>query len=286
MKTAANEPTSTRRVRRLLPAILAAGLIGVFYGVSPVTTTMSVASPTSEAGEHEQTGDLSRFDHSSSYHSRMPCLLCHRRDTNSGRIGFPGKDAHSPCAGCHAPQFADSTSPICTICHTDARTGAMKRFPPLRSFATRFEHTRHARVNCSVCHTPSRRGVALSIPSDGSAHDTCFKCHTSSSPNSFASCGTCHVEGRPNWTSESSRAYRINFSHSRHVQGARLSCAVCHTVRPGPRGRQVSSPAPAMHFARGGGASSCYACHNGTRAFGAEDFANCKRCHQGNRFRF
>jgi c(7)-type cytochrome triheme protein len=40
-----------------------------------------------------------------------------------------------------------------------------------------------------------------------------------------------------------------------------------------------------MHFAPAR-VASCGACHNGTRAFGANDFANCKRCHIGNKFSF
>jgi hypothetical protein len=61
---------------------------------------------------------------------------------------------------------------------------------------------------------------------------------------------------------------------------------VCHTVRAGGRrGAQVSSPLAAMHFARPG-VASCAACHNNRRAFGGDDFSDCKQCHNGNRFGF
>jgi hypothetical protein len=33
-------------------------------------------------------------------------------------------------------------------------------------------------------------------------------------------------------------------------------------------------------------AQSCMTCHNDRRAFGTENFANCKRCHEGTTFRF
>jgi c(7)-type cytochrome triheme protein len=228
-----------------------------------------------------QEKDYSRFTHTNPYHSRMPCLLCHRRDGNSPRISFPGHAGHTPCIGCHALQFSDNSSPICTICHT--ATG-MKRFPGLRSFGRKFDHDRHTRVSCSVCHKPSQRGVALSIPSGVNAHATCFTCHSSSAPSSMSSCNVCHQIGRLVRTPETAAAYRVNFSHARHEREG-LNCASCHSVRSGGTGRQVTKPLASMHFAPDR-AASCAACHNGTRAFGANDFANCKRCHIGNSFKF
>jgi c(7)-type cytochrome triheme protein len=230
-----------------------------------------------------QTKDYSRFTHSNQFHSRLPCLLCHTRSTNSASIGFPGKSGHLPCAGCHALQFSDNTSPICTICHTS--TG-MKRFPSLRSFGFRFDHAKHTRANCATCHRAEGRGIAKSIPAGRSAHTVCFQCHTASSSNSMASCGTCHVPGRlvrtPEWTS----AFRKNFSHAKHTVGKSLNCATCHTVRAGfGRGKQVSAPLASMHFASAG-RQSCASCHNGKRAFGPDDFSNCKRCHNPKTFRF
>lgn len=232
-----------------------------------------------------QDKDYSRFTHSNQYHARMPCLLCHRRDTNASRMSFPGKQGHTPCIGCHQLQFSDNSSPICTICHTDPGSGAMKRFPGLRSFGRKFDHSRHRGVSCSVCHKASQRGVALSIPSGANAHTTCFSCHSANKSFSMSSCNVCHQPGRLVRTSESARAFRMSFSHARH-SSAGLNCANCHTVRPGSApGRQVASPAASMHFPPTRTAS-CGACHNGTRAFGANDFANCKRCHVGNSFRF
>ena len=240
----------------------------------------------SERIDPPQTTDYSRFRHGNQYHSRLPCLVCHRRDDNSARIRFPGKTNHLPCAGCHGLQFSDSSSPICTICHTNAQTGAMKGFPGLRSFGAKFNHSRHARVNCVTCHTPAARGVARNIPSGRSAHVTCFQCHTAKSSNAMASCSTCHQPGRLVRVSESAKAFRLNFSHARHSANRDLSCSSCHTVRAGAsRGRQVSAPVASMHFAPSH-SQSCASCHDGNRAFGADNFANCKRCHQGNVFRF
>jgi c(7)-type cytochrome triheme protein len=254
--------------------------------ITKVVTASGVADPLEfESTDPNQPADYSKFRHGNQYHSRLPCLVCHVRNDNSTRIGFPGRNNHLPCAGCHALQFSDPASPICSICHTNSQTGAMKGFPGLQSFGATFNHSRHARVNCATCHTTAARGVARDIPSGSSAHRTCFQCHTANSSNAMASCSTCHPSGRLVRVSEFPRAFRMNFSHARH-SGADLSCRSCHTVRAGTaRGRQVSAPLASMHFAPAQ-AQSCATCHNGKRAFGADDFANCKRCHLGNKFPF
>ena len=59
-----------------------------------------------------------------------------------------------------------------------------------------------------------------------------------------------------------------------------------HQVRAGaPQTRQVASPQPTQHFGTGR-AQNCMTCHNNRRAFGGDDFADCKRCHKGQTFRF
>jgi c(7)-type cytochrome triheme protein len=232
-------------------------------------------SPVSNAQEK----DYSKFQHANPMHNRLPCLVCHRRDDNSPTPKFPG---HSPCAGCHTQQFTDNTHPICTICHT---TTSVKRFPPLRSFNARFDHAKHLRqTNCATCHKATRGGVAFSIPAGAGAHNSCFQCHTGSSSNTMASCGTCHQPGRLSRTSEWAQAYTTSFAHSKHLQT--MNCASCHTVRAGAgRGKQVTSPLTSMHFAPRG-AASCASCHNNKRAFGGEDFSDCRRCHRGTSFKF
>ena len=269
--------------------ILIAGFL--LFGFAWIAGLSSADVPTAAAAIEPLAGpaepqekDYSHFTHTNALHARLPCLLCHRRDSNSPRISFPGKSGHLPCAGCHAAQFSDNTSPICTICHT--ATG-MKRFPGLKSFGFRFDHSRHTRVNCAVCHkTEGRGGVARSIPSGPSAHLTCFQCHTSRSPGTMSSCSTCHQPGRLVRTSEWSVAYRKSFSHTKHLSGNSMNCVMCHTLRSGAgRGKQMSAPLVTMHFAPERGLS-CGGCHNGKRAFGPDDFANCKRCHSPKTFKF
>src|SRR5215467_4261904 len=96
--------------------------------------------------------DFSQFKHDEPQHARLPCLLCHRRENNSPQSALPGKASHAPCTGCHAPQFANTASPICTICHTDVQSGKLKAFPPLQSFSISFDHAKHSAVgaDCST----------------------------------------------------------------------------------------------------------------------------------------
>jgi c(7)-type cytochrome triheme protein len=246
---------------------------------------------TSALGQ-EPSGDFSKFLHSSPNHARMPCLLCHRRESNSARPNLPGGSGHVPCAGCHAQQFANSESPICTICHTDVNSGALKSFPRLKSFRVNFDHSRHlktGRVSCGTCHRPARSGVALSIPVGFNAHSTCYGCHTpraKSGGRDISSCGTCHKLGgyarTPAWTT----AFRMSFSHAKHGPSQKLACNDCHQVRPGlPQRRQVTAPEAANHHASGR-TQSCMTCHDGKRAFGGDDFSVCKRCHTGTRWHF
>ncbi len=161
----------------------------------------------------------------------------------------------------------------------------MKAFPPLRSFGARFVHSRHSSTNCSTCHKPS--GKTMTIPKGGTAHATCFQCHSSNASNAMASCSTCHQPGagRIQAPSSGAKAFRANFSHAKHA-AQKLNCSSCHAVLKRTSGRnQVSEPATVMHFPKQG-TLSCGTCHNNEKAFGGEDFADCKRCHQGNSFRF
>jgi len=280
---------SSNTIRRLEFAVLLLGVIA-FASAFAVFPKQSVAEetdgPAAESFEEPPiNADPGKFPHTNEMHARLPCLLCHNRDGNS--LTLKRSVGHSPCSGCHQAQFADNTSPMCFICHNPGST-AVKPFPGLRSFNVKFDHGQHVRqTNCATCHKQTRRGVAFSIPSGANAHVTCFQCHgprTEVGGTNIGSCSTCHASGRLVRTTESAKAYSINFNHQEH--GRKLDCASCHTVRAGgARGRQVSAPLPSMHFAPAG-TPSCAACHNNKRAFGPSDFNNCKRCHEGKTFKF
>lgn len=233
--------------------------------------------------------DYSKFKHEDRNHARLPCLLCHRRENNSPQPALPGKAAHAPCTGCHAQEFSNQASAICTICHTDSQSGKVKAFPPLRSFDARFDHAKHRGAACATCHRRNRNGVGLTIPSRLNAHVTCFSCHTpgaQANGRNISSCSTCHQPGRLVRTSEQAPAYRVGFSHASHDASEKLNCVACHQVRAGAvRGRQVSAPLPLNHHAPAR-AFSCASCHNGQRAFGGDDFSVCTRCHKGSQWRF
>jgi c(7)-type cytochrome triheme protein len=229
--------------------------------------------------------NFSKFDHGSAEHGRMPCLLCHVRNDNSARLRIPSNINHEPCAACHQAQFKDPASGICTICHTGPQGGALKAMPGLQDFTSKFDHAKHLRqTNCATCHASNRGGRGFSVPSGANAHVTCFGCHTNQS--AIASCDTCHVGGRPVRNNDNAKAYSVNFSHTAHVRGASLNCTSCHSVLAGTiKGRQVTAPAAAEHFAPPG-TMSCASCHNNKRAFGPPDFADCRRCHTGKTFKF
>jgi len=228
--------------------------------------------------------DYSKFQHSSAYHQRLPCLLCHRRNDNAAQLTMPGGKDHLPCAGCHVKQFADRSSAICTNCHTEPSTGALKPFPSLTSFNMKFDHARHTNVTCTNCHRPARNGVALTIPLGSNAHTTCFQCHgpqAKSGERNISSCGVCHELGRYVRPTQTARAFRVGFSHAQHNRDERLTCNDCHRVLA----NDVAAPQPLNHHAARG-SFSCMSCHNGKRAFGGDDFSACKRCHQGPAWHF
>ena len=238
--------------------------------------------------------DYSRFSHANANHVRLSCLLCHRREGGSSTPSLPGGSGHQPCAGCHVKEFSDSSNPICGICHLKPPSPELKPFPSLKSFNVRFDHALHLRgaarsAGCATCHRPTRNGVALSIPAGFNAHAVCYQCHgphAQVARRDISSCGTCHRLGGYARTSMGARAFRIGFSHAEHTTSQSLKCADCHGVRAGmPQRRQITSPLPLNHHAPAG-ALSCMTCHNGTRAFGGDDFSACNRCHTGNAWHF
>lgn len=250
------------------------------------TATVGATPETSPIPAVNPDADFSKFQHFNQGHNELACLMCHRAEDNQSAT--PKLPGHTPCAGCHAEQFENKNGSICTICHTNAESGALKNFPALKSFNARFNHSKHTRqLNCASCHKPSKGGVAVSIPAGFNAHSSCYQCHAPGKEigeGNAQSCATCHQQGSPpSAVSESAKAYSVGFSHGEH-RG--LNCANCHTVKAGAAwGNQVTAISASMHFPPRN-AQSCATCHNNKRAFGGTDFADCKRCHEGNNFSF
>ena len=282
------------RCKLLAPTGLLVLSVSVFvFGWALSSSESALAKPgMNEPESQEVAKDFSRFKHENPNHSRLPCLLCHRRDTNSSQPTLPGSNDHLPCKGCHTQEFSSSSGPMCEICHSDAASGKLKSFPRLKSFNMKFDHSRHVRlgnVSCASCHRPARGGVALSIPAGFSAHTLCFRCHTpdaKSGDQNISSCGVCHQPGRHARTSMNAAAFRVGFSHAKHDRTEGLNCNECHRIRAGVARRlQVTAPQPLNHHASSG-AFSCMSCHNGKRTFGGDDFSVCIRCHKGNNWHF
>jgi c(7)-type cytochrome triheme protein len=240
--------------------------------------------------------DFSKFSHASQRHASLACASCHARAAdNSAQPRLPG---HKACTGCHLPQFVTPNSPLCFVCHdgVEGENPAVKNFPPIRSFAARFDHAQHGagaarpKEGCAACHRPAAsRPAALTIPAGFAAHSNCYSCHTPdarSAGRDIAACGTCHTASASFFrTPALAPAFRVGFSHAAHGARQRLSCADCHRARAGlPQSRQVSAPLAAEHF-RSERAQSCLTCHDNRRAFGDASFRDCSRCHKGQTFR-
>ena len=279
--------------RRLSLAIVILAALAVAWAISDNAPVAAIeieaaAASTSAAATAQNTErDFSKFAHTSGAHSRLPCATCHRSGAGETQATRPG---HRPCAACHSQKFAALGGPICTICHKTAepKDGALKPAPTLKSFGVRFEHSRHARADCASCHKAANRGVALTIPAGAAAHATCYQCHNAGAQaegRDIASCSTCHAAGGAFQTTMAAKAYQVNFNHAAHTRKANLNCSECHRLRAGGGRDQVTAPQPLMHHASPS-AQSCMTCHNNKRAFGGDDFGDCKRCHTGPTFRF
>lgn len=213
--------------------------------------------------------DFSKFNHDGR-HGSVPCLMCHVRDEGQTRPKF---SSHATCTGCHTKQFEDDTHPICSTCHTGPQTAELKTFPQMTSFRANFNHTAHFKEgSCSTCHSQS--GSRMTVPHGANAHSTCFQCHTEDKivgERNIGSCATCHEAGPANRITVPVSDAHVSFSHTKHTA---LNCTNCHSPVGG--GNKMSVITVAMHSKV---ANSCSTCHNDKRAFGANDFSDCRKCH-------
>ncbi|MBK9215972.1 MAG: hypothetical protein IPM59_10305 [Chloracidobacterium sp.] len=270
--------TNNRRRGKLLiaalalPAFLAGSLSSCTSSVTEKKESESPFKPLPEnmvSTDEMEDVDFSRFRHDNERHRDIPCLLCHQQRDEAFRPRFA---SHTPCAGCHTPQFENKDHPICSTCHTGPDTPELKAFPSISSFRTKFDHTSHIRLaSCSTCH--STQGDGMTVPSGGDAHASCMSCHTADKvvgDRNIGSCSTCHEMGRADRIVDTTARIGFNFNHANH---ARISCDNCHKPLGGNR---MSEIAVSEHKNL---ANSCATCHNSKRAFGPARMADCKRCH-------
>lgn len=283
-----------RRLRLSAACVFASLLLLALVSVKLTPASPASAFVAPPVAFEPQGGDGARFSHAAGQHPTLACASCHERPDNSSTPRWPG---HKACIDCHTQNFVMRGGQICTNCHTnlEGNNPPLKPFPGLTGFNMRFDHARHAQgggrpeQGCASCHRPARRGVALTIPAGAPAHGNCYSCHTPQSRGSagdIGSCSTCHAQGGYRRTPATARAYSVSFSHATHGARQGMRCDDCHQVRAGVgQGRQVTSPQPTQHFGAAR-AQTCMTCHNNRRAFGGDDFADCKRCHKGQTFRF
>ena len=232
---------------------------------------------------------LGRFSHTSpgahaGFARSGSCSSCHSRAGLAATL--PG---HKSCNDCHnfIQLRQEQPTQYCGVCHAPATSSAVKTVTRARSFNSLFAHVSHARgagrpaQGCALCHKPT--GALQTIPAFTlNTHQLCFSCHTQGSR--IGDCSECHKSGgRGGWKGPGGVAFGKGFSHVQHGPRQRLSCDECHTTRPGPAGRQVSSTDAEQHFP--GKGQSCASCHNDKPTFGEKDFGDCRKCHKGGSFR-
>jgi len=156
----------------------------------------------------------------------------------------------------------------CTGCHP-------LPYPMLRRGPRPSHQAMDAGGSCGMCHD-GRKAFAMQ---DSSA---CRACHSGTRAPQLS------AAGKPG-TSPSASAARpvpkphtyprggdspgtVTFRHETHLRGTG-GCKACHP-RPFPMASAPPRPNGGMHEP-----ASCGACHDGTKAFAAEDPASCARCH-------
>ena len=292
-ETGAEHAKPRGRHARVLTAGVCASLLLLALASYNQTPASVFAVPA--AAVEPQAGQGPRFSHSVERHASLACASCHERADNASTPRWPG---HKACTECHVQEFVTQGGQLCLNCHAnvEGNNPPLKAFPGLSGFNMRFDHARHMaggalpEQGCASCHRPARRGVALTIPAGAAAHGNCYSCHTpqarSAGGGDISTCSTCHAQGGYRRTPAGSPAYSVSFSHATHGARQGMRCDDCHQVRAGVgQGRQVTAPRPTQHFGSGR-AQTCMTCHNNRRAFGGDDFADCKRCHKGQTFRF
>jgi c(7)-type cytochrome triheme protein len=154
----------------------------------------------------------------------------------------------------------------CTVCHPQP-------FRMLKRGPAPTHQEMNAQHSCGICHDGKK---AFGVQDGGS----CANCHSGAQARQSAAGGAAgaapgvrKLPGPHAYPSGDSSPGKVTFRHEIHLKGAG-SCTACH-----PKLFKMASSPPlpngGMHEK-----TACGACHDGNKAFAAEDADSCTRCHR------
>jgi len=213
----------------------------------------------------------------------IKCTFCHYNVFHERRPSefATYRPMMSTCYSCH-----DEASTSCDSCHPaglpervtmDIDSGGGKVFYYPEGFgAVTFDHEIHLAndLTCGNCHdglfkTGEKAKMTMA---DMYAGKGCGSCHNGKGAFSAQQCGYCHVgsaSGGGDLVYKDTGMGDVKFSHANHL-GMGLECNECHKALFGFKkttGRMTMDKINAGKY--------CGNCHNGNRAFSADDCGGC-----------
>ncbi len=190
--------------------------------------------------------DSTLFPHSR--HKNVPCTDCHATDATHGGVKVTKPDG---CRSCH---HATTQKVVCATCHEKGLKGARSvdvsmhitaRKDPVVQRTLRFEHTRHAKLECAKCHdnTTTRKPKVTCNSCHSDHHEPqreCTSCHTSARTGhdrtAHEGCSTCHVSPAAARLT-ASRTLCLSCHEKQKTHEPAGDCASCHLVSTHPGGK-------------------------------------------------
>lgn len=224
---------------------------GAMWGAmaAALILTSFAGAPASRASGNAPTGAPNTL--------KLPADLVYEREVGADSAVVFSHETHvafegNRCTGCHPRPFR-MLSPSHRTGHGDMNAGG----------------------SCGTCHNGKQ---AFGVEDA----DACATCHSGRKAEAVAAAGPStgagtapkgpKVPGPHVYPAADASPGRVTFRHANHLAAG---CAACHpklfSMKPAP-----PRPEGGMHEA-----SACGACHDGKKAFGAEDPDRCERCHAG-----
>jgi c(7)-type cytochrome triheme protein len=216
----------------------------------------------------------------------IKCTYCHENVYHERRSGkfATYRPTMEVCYTCH-----DEKKAACDSCHPrgvpstaslSGKVGGGKiSYSPMGAGEVVFNHKRHVRqgLDCDSCHNTvfkmSRTKGVMTMARMYAGKD-CGYCHNGKGAFASTKCERCHkggVHGGGDIAYPGGGSGKVLFSHDRHMKMG-LKCEECHT---GLFGYSKHPGKMTMDMMNGG--KVCGKCHNGKKAFAADD---CAKCHQ------